>query len=177
MSQDSSFSRREKVLKFLSSCSEPVSASSLAKKFQVSRQVIVGDIALLRASGSDIFATPKGYLCNENKEVASPFGFIGMVACKHYEDNLAEELYTVVDYGGTVIDVIIEHSVYGEISGPLDINCRLDADDFMKNLKENKSKPLSNLTDGIHLHNIGCKNKETFQLICEALKSKGIALE
>ena len=61
--------RRETILKLLRQSAQPVSASTLAAQLSVSRQIIVGDIALLRAGGADILATPRGY-CLQNAAVA-----------------------------------------------------------------------------------------------------------
>lgn len=150
----------------------PLSASILASRLGVSRQIIVGDVALLRAAGVLIQATPNGYVLEEQG-----FGYVGTLACIHHdEETLLTELYAVVDLGGTVIDVSVEHSTYGQISGGLDIRSRLDADLFVQKLRENQSKPLSGLTGGIHLHRIGCRDSETFRLIQEDLVRKGIAL-
>lgn len=177
MNQENLQNRRNALRTLLLESTIPISATTLAKQFHVSRQVIVGDIALLRASGESIFATPKGYLYNDTAQTASPFAFIGMIACKHFDDDLCTELYTIVDFGGCVIDVTIEHSVYGQISGALDIHSRLDVDDFIEKLKVSHGRPLSDLTSGIHLHRIGCKDAHTFDLIQQALKEKGIILE
>lgn len=163
--------REKTILKVLGEAEAPVSASKLADLCEVSRQVIVGDVALLRASGVEIESTPRGYrLGGTNQE----FGYIGVVACKHYNDQLADELYTIVDYGGTVIDVLIDHPVYGEISGMLNIASRYDADLFLKQVLLDDVQPLSKLSDGIHIHRIGCKDKEIFNLIVEKLKKAGI---
>ena len=111
--------RREKIKEMLQKTDHPVTASSLAEHFSVSRQIIVGDIALLRASGLQILATPRGYLMDspsvqEDKN-------LGMIACRHTPEQLRDELYTIVDGGATVVDVTIEHTLYGELSGKLDL--------------------------------------------------------
>ena len=54
--------RKDNIIQKLQSTDSPVSASSLAKEFGVSRQIIVGDIAILRAEGHDISSTPRGYV-------------------------------------------------------------------------------------------------------------------
>src|SRR5665647_701751 len=167
--------RRNQIIEIIKSSASPVSASMLAAQLNVSRQIVVGDIALLRASGQNISATPRGYVF-ENEENPSSFGYTGIIACRHDGKKLVEELYTIVDFGGTVIDVTIEHSTYGQISGRLDITSRHDADEFIKKLKFSQSKPLSDLTDGIHLHRIGCRDKDTFDLIVRDLIAREIAL-
>ena len=54
--------RREQILSLLSeNRGVTLSASALAAKFGVSRQIIVGDIALMRAGGVDIVSTARGY--------------------------------------------------------------------------------------------------------------------
>lgn len=169
--------RREQILNTLLQSDRPISATSLASLFQVSRQVIVGDIALLRASGNDISATPRGYLYVKEDDMKTPFGYVGMIACKHTNSKLLEELYTVVDNGGCLIDVTIEHAIYGQISGALAIHSRYDANLFAERVREGAGKPLSDLTEGIHLHRIGCKDHSTFLRIENALSKKGIALQ
>ncbi len=167
--------RRTQIIEIIKNAAGPISASMLAAQLNVSRQIIVGDIALLRASGQNISATPRGYVF-ESEESQQAFGYIGLIACKHDEEKLVEELYAIVDFGGTVIDVTIEHSTYGQISGRLDIASRHDADEFINKLKLSQSKPLSDLTDGIHLHQIGCRDKHSFDLIVKTLVDKEIAL-
>ncbi len=164
--------RRNEILNRLKEATVPVSASALAGQLSVSRQVIVGDIALLRASGIKIAATPRGYIIEA--EAAEDFPFTGLVATRHTPDETRDELYTIVDYGGYVINVIIEHPIYGQISGPLDIASRHDADMFADSLDSRKeAKPLSTLTGGVHFHKIGCRSEENFNLITKALDSKG----
>lgn len=51
--------RRQAIRELLQRAKQPVSATALAAQFSVSRQIIVGDIALLRAAGADISATPR----------------------------------------------------------------------------------------------------------------------
>lgn len=170
--------RCEQIINMLGS--EPISASSLARKLSVSRQVIVGDIAILRASGHDIIATSKGYIINEkvNDGTGSDaFAYVGMVACRHDGSQLEDELYTVVDYGGTVIDVSIEHAIYGELCGRLDLSSRYDVDEFMcKVREESNSAPISSLTGGVHLHRIGCSGSDVFERILKRLTDLGIAM-
>lgn len=163
--------RRKQIEEYLKENTEPISATALAKKFLVSRQVIVGDIALMRATGLSISATPRGYIMNsENSEEEYTF----TIACNHGYENIAEELYAVVDNGGSIIDVTVEHPVYGQIVGELRIFSRYDADLFLKNIEENKAQPLFRLTGGIHLHTIRCKDAETKERILDALEKENV---
>jgi hypothetical protein len=166
--------RREKLLSILNRSTEPVTATTLAKKFSVSRQVIVGDIALMRAAGIKITATPRGYVLNSEFESNDN---IFTIACRHDQINMANELYTIVDNGGTILDVTVEHPVYGEISGELRISTRYDADMFLEKIKNKQAQPLMKLTGGIHLHRIKCKDEQSRKRIIEALKKEDIILK
>ena len=166
--------RREKIGKILQAVKEPITATVLAKDLSVSRQVIVGDIALLRAQGMDIAATPRGYILNAVPEIS---GVTFTIACQHSKEKILEELYTIVDYGGTILDVAVEHPAYGEISGELRISTRYDADNFWNKIKSGEVQPLSKLTEGIHIHKIWCKDAETKNRIIKALEENHILLE
>ena len=81
--------RREQIKQVLSQAAGPISASTLAARFQVSRQIIVGDIALLRAADVDISATPRGYIL-QGKPAPLP-GSRYTVACLHQGEAMAGE--------------------------------------------------------------------------------------
>lgn len=119
--------RRDEILQTLAGASGPVSAAALAARLGVSRQVVVGDVALLRAAGSPIVATPRGYVLGGGQEGG---GVRCTVACRHGLDGLLDELYTVADCGCGVLDVTVEHPVYGQLSGQLQVFSRYDADVF-----------------------------------------------
>ena len=178
MSINSATQRREAIIKILSHSSEAVSASTLAARLKVSRQIVVGDVALLRAAGEQITATPRGYLLEKSKSQQEDSRYIRTIACKHHlGDGLARELYTVVDNGGELVDVIVEHPLYGQLSGPLKIRSRYDAKAFLDKVEEYSAQPLAALTDGIHLHTLACADEEAFQRIVQALAEQGILLE
>ena len=169
--------RRQYIKEALLKSEEPLTASYLANELSVSRQIIVGDVSILRASGLDIVATSRGYIMSSSSDTDS-FLFVGMLACKHTSEQLRDELYTMVDYGGTVIDVSIEHAIYGELCGKLDLSSRHDVDLFMSKVENEKnSAPICSLTGGVHLHRIGCKDKATFELIKTNLHDKGIVID
>lgn len=165
--------RRDRIETMLKHSDTALSASSLAHEFQVSRQVIVGDIALLRASGLDIQATPRGYLLKGNDSE----GYTGTIACRHSREAMQAELYTIVDLGGRILDVIVDHPIYGQLTGQLQIASRYDADQFIRKLDREKAQPLSRITDGVHLHTVICPDKETFDRIVQALKSAQVLYE
>lgn len=160
--------RKNKIVDEIKKSDKPISASKLAAIFGVSRQIIVGDIALLRASGTNISATPRGYILDNQSQ-----GIKHIIAVKHQKEDLADELYTIVDLGGQIIDVIVEHSIYGQLTGQLHIASRYDVDQFLKKAEKDNTKPLSQLTDGLHLHTIQCHDEQSYQRILEALNTKG----
>ena len=162
--------RREAILNTLSTRPAPVSASVLAAQFSVSRQVIVGDIALLRAGGADISATPRGYVLHHDVS-----GILRKVATRHKSDQTEAELNAIVDQGCTVIDVIVEHPIYGQITGPLELSNRYDVSQFL--LRSAQTQPLSVLTEGIHLHTLSCPDEAAFTRVLNALRALGVLLE
>lgn len=164
--------RRAIIRAALEKSGRPVSAGTFAKRLQVSRQAIVGDVALLRASGVPIAATPRGYVMQESP--SRPGDVLHTVACRHAEGDIAKELYAVVDNGCGVIDVIVDHAVYGQISAPLQIFSRFDADDFLKKLRQNRSLPLCSLTGGVHLHTLSCPSEEAYRRVLARLKEDRI---
>lgn len=160
--------RKEKIIEEIKKSDKPISASTLAKKLGVSRQIIVGDVALIRASGTNIIATPRGYILDFKQQNQTY-----TIAVNHSQEQMADELYTIVDLGGCAIDVIVDHPVYGQLTGKLHLSSRYDVDQFIKKVNNNQAKPLSQLTDGLHLHTIQCPNEDTYQRIVSALDEKG----
>lgn len=166
--------RREKIVQRLEKAEGPVSATLLAKELGVSRQIIVGDIALLRAAEHAITATPRGYILERQE---SERGRRFTIACRHDRAQLRDELYTIVDFGGGVLDVIVEHPIYGQLAGKLQVFSRYDADQFCNKLDSNQAPPLCDLTGGIHLHTLLCPDEESFFRIEQQLEEKGILVK
>lgn len=164
--------RREAVLDILRQSAQPVSAGTLASRFSVSRQVIVGDIALLRAAGAEISATPRGYVVQQ-----SPVGLVRQVACRHDAAGMEAELNAMVDHGCTVLDVIVEHPIYGQLTGALQLSSRYDVQQFIRRNLDAEARPLSDLTCGIHLHTLSCPNEAAYERVKGALLSMDILLE
>lgn len=167
--------RREEIHKILGESDTPVSAGVLSRRLGVSRQIIVGDVALLRAANVPIAATPRGYILQTAK--GRPGGEEHTIACRHTVETMREELYTVVDNGCGLLDVTVEHPVYGQISGQLQIFSRYDADDFLARLQKGRSLPLCGLTGGVHLHTLFCPSEEAYNRVLHALEKKGILLK
>jgi transcriptional regulator of NAD metabolism len=165
--------RREQLIKILNEQSEPLSGGDLSRLLGVSRQVIVQDIALLRASDINIFSTTKGYLIYQSKESYVKRLF----RVKHTTEQIEDELCTIVDNGGKILDVLVIHEIYGEITTALTIRNRQDVYEFMKKVKERKIVPLKDLTDGIHQHTVEAESEETLDRIEKALITKNYLLK
>lgn len=167
----SSKKRREDIIKMLIDENRAIKGTELASCFEVTRQIIVKDIAILRAEGKNIIATPDGYIFNKDiNKVKS------IIAVNHDSNKTIEELEIVVKYGGIIEDVIIEHPLYGEIRGNLMIKNLNDLNKFENEFRNKKVKPLSNLTNGIHLHTIAADNEADIESIKKELDEKGFLL-
>jgi len=168
----SSKKRREEIINLLIRSNGAVKGTKLASLFGVTRQVIVKDIAILRAEGKNIIATPDGYIYSnkDSNKVKS------IIAVNHDSNRTIEELEIVVKYGGMIEDVIIEHPLYGEIKGNLMIRNLNDLNKFESKFKDKGVKPLSNLTNGVHLHTIAADSEEDIKSIIKELREKGFLL-
>ena len=159
--------RRRKILSLLEDSSTPLSGNVLGKETGVSRQVVVQDVALLRTEGQPIMATPRGYLLDR------PRAFTRLFKLRHTTEQAEEELTIVVDRGGCVEDVIVNHRAYGKISATLQVKSRLDVQKFMERIRTGKSVPLLNVTSGYHFHHISAEKEEILDEIEAALREKG----
>ena len=158
--------RRSQIIKILKDSKSPVSGTKLAKVLKVSRQVIVQDIALIRASGYDIISTNRGYIIQE------PLVRERIFKVNHTDEQLEEELYSIIDLGGTVVNVMVNHRVYGHMEAELRINSRRKVEAFMEDIRSGKSSPLKNITSNYHYHKVAADSEETLDLIEEALRQK-----
>ncbi|MGN0107426.1 MAG: transcription repressor NadR [Hominilimicola sp.] len=158
--------RRNEIIRLITTSEEPMSGSMLSKKLDVSRQVIVQDIALLKASGHDILSTNKGYILNDTAACKRVFKVY------HTNDQTEDELNTIVDIGGTVVDVFVWHRVYGKIEAKLNISSRRNVQQCIEGLVSGKSTALMNITSGYHYHTVKADSEETLDLIETALEEK-----
>lgn len=166
--------RRGLILTWLKESDEPITGSSLAAKTNVSRQVIVQDISLLKAQNEPIIATAKGYLYI--KQPLDEPAFQWVIAVKHKPEDARKELEILVDHGVTIRDVTIEHPVYGDLKGSLMISNRREVNQFIKKVELGKASLLSELTEGVHMHTIYADREEHLQEACQALKEAGFLL-
>lgn len=167
--------RRNRIIQILQTESVPVSGTELAKRTGVSRQVIVQDIALLRTSYQNILSTNRGYLLYEPVQAEKMYRRV--VKVKHSREDILRELDCIVDAGGRVMNVIIEHAIYGQIVGELVIHNRADVRKFMNRVETYGTKPLTDLTEGVHFHTIEAEQEETLDRVMKALAKEGFLLE
>ena len=158
--------RREKIFNYIRAMSKPVSANTLAVKYGVSRQVIVSDIALLKAGGSDILSTTKGYIMQYNAALTRVFKVL------HTDEEIEDELKTIVDLGGRVVDIFVWHRAYGRVNAKMSIKSRRDITQLLDDLSSGKSSPLKNITSGYHYHTIEADSEETLEEIENALAQR-----
>lgn len=159
--------RRECILRILSESRQPVSGVSLATKLNVSRQIIVQDIALLRAAGNEILSLNQGYMIQAGQRLSRVFKVI------HDDNQVEEELGLIVDLGGTVKDVFVYHKAYGVIKADIDIKSRLDIERFTEKINTGKSTLLMNVTSGYHYHTVYADSIQLLDIIQEKLNEKG----
>ena len=159
--------RREKIIKMLTTGTNPIPGVALAKQFDVSRQVIVQDIALLRANGMNIFSTNRGYLIQKDSVASRVFKVY------HSDDDVERELTTIVDLGGIIEDVFVYHKVYGVLRADMNIKSRMDIRRYMEEIATGKSSLLKNVTSGFHYHTILADSEEILDIIQEELGKQG----
>ncbi len=163
--------RRKQILSLIKESEKPISGTLIGEKTGVSRQVVVQDIALLRTQGYDILSTARGYVLNESQNKSRLFKVL------HNENQTEEELNTIVDLGGCVVDVMVNHKVYGKVSAKLNIKNRRDVQKFLNDLKSGKSTPLMQITSGYHFHTISAEQEEILDEIEEELSKKNFLAE
>ena len=160
--------RRSAIYEQLTRADAPISATALAQRFSVTRQIIVGDIALLRAEGHSITATPRGYM------IPAETGLRRTIACHHSAADTQRELFAMVDCGCTVLDVIVEHPVYGQLTAPLALSSRYDVEQFVQRMQDSHAQPISALTGGVHLHTLSCPSEAVFAHLKATLSDMGM---
>ncbi|OZU89584.1 transcription repressor NadR [Virgibacillus indicus] len=169
-----SVSRQKLIITLLKDASSPITGSEFAKKTNVSRQVIVQDISILKAKNEPIVATSQGYIyLNSEKEDNL---HQKVVVCNHSPDQTLEELYLIVDHGVTVKDVKVEHAVYGDLTASIRVSNRKEVEQFVKKIKETKASYLASLTGGIHLHTLEADSISKIEAACKDLKKAGIMI-
>ncbi len=159
--------RRKGIVRQIQEGEKPIPAKKLAADYHVSRQVIVQDIALIRAAGYEIISTNRGYILTEPKTVSRVF------KVQHTDEQLEEELCAIVDLGGCVENVMVNHRVYGHMEANIMIRSRRNVAEFLEDIRSGKSSPLKNITSNYHYHTVSADSEHTLDLIEEDLKKRG----
>lgn len=163
--------RRDDIICQIRQSAVPLSGTKLAAMYHVSRQVIVQDIALIRAAGYDIISTNRGYILNTVKSASRVY------KVQHTDDQIEDELCMIVDFGGIVKKVMVNHRVYGQIEAEMNIDSRRKVSEFMEDIRNGKSSPLKNITSNYHYHTVSADREETLDLIEDMLRKKGYLVE
>lgn len=166
--------RRNFILDWLKTSNEPLTGQAIAIKMNVSRQVIVQDISLLKAKDEPIIATAQGYIYLHEKQSNYPFKRI--IASRHTPTKTEQELNILVDLGVFIRDVIVEHPIYGELTASLMLKNRRDVQQFIKKMEQTSASYLLDLTDGTHLHTIEAETEKQLEEACAALEKAGFIL-
>lgn len=159
--------RREKIALLLMKSSSPIPGKDLSQTFGVSRQIIVADIAALKAEGHDILSTHSGYILGGACLAERVFKL------RHTSAQTQDELTTIVSLGGVVVDVYVWHRVYGRITANLSIATKEDVQAFIESIKSGKSSELMHVTSGYHYHTIRARDEDILDRIGQALNEKG----
>ena len=160
-----------KILELLQNSQAPITGSELSRLTNVSRQVIVGDITLLKAMNEPIIATSQGYLYMNTSEERHTCERV--IACRHTPELTEAELNLIVDSGVTVKDVKVEHPVYGDLTASIMVSNRRQVKQFIEKMEATGASLLSELTGGVHLHTITAATESQLDEVIEALKQEG----
>ncbi|MCE7793688.1 transcription repressor NadR [Salipaludibacillus sp. CUR1] len=166
--------RRNEILTLLKNTGTPITGGELADRMNVSRQVIVQDISLLKAKNYPVMATSQGYILTENNDTGE--GIKRIVACYHGPEQTEEELLLLVDQGVRVNDVKVEHPIYGDITASIMVSNRKEVYQFLKKMERTKASYLSELTGGVHLHTIEANSEKDLDDAVDALNEAGFLL-
>lgn len=163
--------RREFIVEQMKNSEKPISGTKLAQLCEVSRQVIVQDVALIRAYGYDVLSTNRGYLIREDQVFGRTF------KVKHGEEQTEEEMNEIVDLGGRIVNVFVNHKVYGRMEAILNVTSRKKVKEFMRDIQNGKSSPLMRVTSNYHYHRIEAESEEILDEIEQMLREKGFLVE
>ncbi len=161
--------RRTRILQLLGEHTKPLSGAALAKQLGVSRQVIVQDIALLKSKEPAIVSTCRGYVLGRPEQVCKRVFWV-----RHSNEQIQDELNTIVDNGGQVCTVIVDHELYGRISVELPIRSRRHVQEFVESVSKGQARPLKELVhDGVHGHLVQAEREGDLDAIEKELREKG----
>lgn len=159
--------RRKEIVAMIMAAEEPVSGTILSERLGVSRQIIVQDIAMLRAEGYDVLSTHQGYVITKGPFAERVFKL------RHTSEQTEDELSSIVALGGTVVNVFVWHKVYGKIEAGMNIFSERGVTQFMDGIKSGKSKELMHITEGYHYHTVRADSEASLDAIETMLEEKG----
>lgn len=166
--------RRQRLLAALEAADAPLAGDILAARFGISRQAIVQDVAVLRAAGAPIVATVRGYLL---ATVAGRLPHRAVVAVRHGPEDAEAELLALVDLGLRVVDVVVEHQVYGELRAELHLASPADVRAWADAARRSGAHLLSELTGGVHLHTVEAGSDALLERARAVLAERGYLLD
>lgn len=167
--------RRAEILNQLKQTKNPINGAVMAKQYEVSRQIIVRDISILKANGYTIVSTSKGYVYRPPERLGKPFK--RTIACQHSFEEMEEELQIILDNGAIIDNVTVDHPVYGEITGELMITSDEELVLFLERMHKEKSRMLANLTDNVHLHRISADTEKILNNAVRDLSDHGFIIQ
>lgn len=166
--------RRQQLLAILGDSPRPLSGTELGQRLGTTRQTVVQDIAVMRARGEPVIATSRGYML----PTALPAGSRrAVVAVRHGPGDTEEELSVLLDLGIRVVDVVVDHPVYGELRGMLMLDSREDLREWLAALRQKRAHLLSELTGGVHLHTIEAPRADLLERALVTLRERGFLFE
>jgi uncharacterized protein len=166
--------RRQQLLDIIGTARGPLSGADLGQRLGATRQTIVQDIALLRAAGKPIVATPRGYVLASSLSLHSQRA---VIAVRHDPADTEEELSILLDLGLRVLDVVVDHPIYGELRGMLMLDSREDLREWLGTIRDRNARLLSELTGGVHLHTVEAPRADLLERALAALRERGFLLE
>ena len=158
--------RRKAIVNLLLGAEEPISGSELERKFDISRQIIVQDITVLKGTGYGILSTRQGYVMQKSPLAERVF------KVRHTTEQTEDELASIVDLGGTVVDVFVWHKVYGKIEATLNIFSPMHIKQFLEGVRTGQSTELMHVTGGYHYHTVRADSEAILDKIEAMLTGK-----
>ncbi len=129
----------------------------------------------MRAENYGIISTNKGYILRSERTGNTQPKRVFFV--KHNTDQVAQEFNTILELGGKILDVAVEHEIYGQICVDLMIETNAEAADFCEKLLTCRDNPLKVLTDDCHYHTVAAPSEKLLDLIEEELQQKGFLIQ
>ena len=122
---------------------------------------------MLKGMGYGILSTHNGYIIQKSPLKERIFKVY------HTTEQTEDELNTIVNLGGTVVDVFVWHKVYGKMTAPLNIFSSMHIKQFIEGVRSGKSTELMNITGGYHYHTIRADSEIVLDKIQTALEERG----